>query len=1126
MNAIQQRCRPKHQVLVLKCYPRTTKGAVDVKPNSSELSYLLFYATSRRSKIQKVGQFLEKKTAGDAWRLRIGNVQVTLQILAALIEKAPKDLPLFAQNVLKIMGLVLRSNDITMVEASLPTFETFCENHDASSLFADQEYVRQYEEIVSAYATFASTRQTPGKGTVSKPVAVRWRNAGLGAIKSVAESEALSSVAGRQLDVIVPMILENLWTDNDEFLDVLLQRAHMEEKGDSGQHLRRRTSISTVKTNEEAGDTNPIALSGTAADADKLAEEDTGVVALQCLKQIFIIPNRAQIHGATVALLKFIRERVEQKEAVVKPKQGTGRDSGWAIRIYGLVARWAPVQDRYVILITAMDTLLRTQPTDENVPEQVALVAMMGSLLRSDANLIGLSVMDVLLGLIQHMKRVLKHSGRSSQSAPPATAMSGEKPPHSVVEPSAPLTTHHRELLDRIQQCIGDLATHVYYADQISDMIQAILLRLKPHPSTASSTPPTEKVDDSAGPGASLGNLSEDQQLDSLFALDLAKTAALKAIKSILLVANPKTKISGNVSLSRNRVPIQVWEGTHWLLRDPHGQVRKAYADAIITWLDRETTRADLKARDEAGQKPTRVGNTELPPPPSFARRAVSNASAREKSVKVLRSHFLQLLHLAIYDNALQFIDYETDVALCHVLLAKLVSKLGVNAVRYGLAMIFRLQEDIQDAETPLQKVRLGSLCHGYFWALSDRFDFEATVIGRAIHTEISRRRSKSFWVEGIHVPPPLLELVGTPGMPRPQPKMPIKEVESEALLPFDDRLTMVDCICTDYQESNTSPPVSPAASPGRVFSHPILSSTLSTIPAVETDHELPIRFREDMLQEWTREAVVVALQAGSKSASLNGSRAGTTTTRGNRLTVNGLNTNNHSAGGLASPVHSQLGLRPPSHAGASVRGTSGLRKSSVQSRVSGRSESSRGFVASIDQLKSVLSGEAVRPGTLHTVRDDDSVESMVSYDFTPSELSFNPGAGDNPDQPGGLARSRSKSRDRKTSGDLGGPLTSHPPEDEDEVGEDVPPVPPLPSSVAGGTVPHVGFHRPMSAVSTRDHAAKPAKQNLKSRGGDSIFSSTISEAGGGNLDLQSLLKGIDSKSREHSLGNLTKPPY
>ncbi|KAI1864727.1 hypothetical protein JX265_008451 [Neoarthrinium moseri] len=1141
MNAIQQKCRPKHQVLVLKCYPRTTKGAVDVKPNSSELSYLLFYATSRRSKIQKVGSFLEKKTASDVWRLRIGyhmspnplvtddvldalsNVQVTLQILAALIEKSPKDLPLFAQNVIKVLSLVLKSNDITMVEASLPTFETFCEHHDASSLFADQTYVRQYEDIVRSYATFASTRQTPGKGTPSKPVAVRWRNAGLTAIKSVAESDALASVAGRQLDVIVPMILENLWTDNDGFLDLLTHRMRAEEKVDTHNLPRRKTSISTVRTGDELGDTNPIALSGSTADADALAEEETGLLAMQCLKQIFVIPNRAQLHGATQALLKFLQERIEQSEQVIKTDEKTGRDGGWAVKIYGLTAKWAPVQDRYIILVTVLDTLVRAQPTNENVAEQTVLVAIMSSLLRSDVNLIGLSVMDVLLGLIQHMKRVLSYSGRLSAGTAPGSAGKDENaaPDFDKLQQS---TSQHGELLNRIERCVGDLATHVYYADQISDMISAILLRLKPHPSTINATPPTDGAEGSALPGTSAGSLVDDQQhLDSLFALDTAKTAALKAIKAILLVANPKTKMSGNVSLTRNKVPIQVWEGTQWLLRDPDGQVRKAYVEAVITWLDRETTRADLRARDEMAQKPNRGGNRDAPPP-TFARRAVSSASNREKPVKVPRSHFLQLLHLSLYDNALQFVEYDSDIALSHAMLVKLVDKLGVNAVRYGLPMIFRLQEDILEAETPRAKVRLGALCHGYFWALTEKFDFDSSVVGEAIQNEIIRRRSKNFWVEGVAVPPPSLDLIGTPGSHRPEPLLPTKEVESEALLPFDDRLTMVDCIYRNYGETAISPPASPTASPSRQFAHPILHSGLSTIPPADTDRTLPAKFKEDMLTEWTREAAVIALQEGSKSASLNGSRTGTTTTKGNRLTVNGATANGHARSPVGSPVNSQHNLRPASHAGG--HGGSALRKSSVQSRIS--SNSSRGIgVTSVDQLKSVLSGEAPRPLTLQTVRDDDSSESMASYEFTPSELSFNPAAGEIIDQPeNGLTRSRSKSRERKASGDLGGPLTSHPTNEEIEEEDGVPPVPPIPSSITGNTPIPVGSHRPMSAVSTKDHALRAQKRNTKSRGGESILSSSLTESGSPTLDLHSLLKGIDSKSREHSLGNLTKPPY
>lgn len=76
MNAVKQKCRPKHQVLILKCYPRFQKNVQDVKPNSSELSYLLYYASTRRSKLQKVGSFLEKKAASDVYKNKIGYVSL------------------------------------------------------------------------------------------------------------------------------------------------------------------------------------------------------------------------------------------------------------------------------------------------------------------------------------------------------------------------------------------------------------------------------------------------------------------------------------------------------------------------------------------------------------------------------------------------------------------------------------------------------------------------------------------------------------------------------------------------------------------------------------------------------------------------------------------------------------------------------------------------------------------------------------------------------------------------------------------------------------------------------------------------------------------------------------------
>lgn len=1155
---------------MIKCYPRTTKGAVDVKPNSSELSYLLFYAQSRRSKIQKIGAFLEKKTAKDVYRMHLGKVQVTLQILAALVEKSPKDLPLIAPYVLKILEQVLRSNDITMVESSIPTFEAFCEHHDSLSLLADQIYLRQYESVVRQYACLASTTSSPGKTQPSRPVSMRWRNTGLQAIKGVVSSNALSSGSGRQLDVMVPMILENLWTDNLDFLDTLVDRAHIEEKVDAGAPLKRKNSVATVRTADNAGDTNPLALSGTALDVDKLAEEDIGVLAMQCLKQIFVVPNRSQIHAATLALLKFIEERVNHNEVLVSPNHNTDSDSGWAIKMFDLVSQWAPVQDRYTILITTLDNMIRRPLKDDTLQHHIVLAAMIGSLLRSDINLIGLSVMDVLLQLIAQLRRLVQMPGDPNmlKADLPEPGRPDSRSPAAVRNHEAADRTaaQRKELLGRLQHCIGDLATHVYYADQVSDMISTILQKLRPSKSgfsntnTGNNSPAGEKVDT-----RDLAPSADDGHFDSLFSLTIAKKAALKAIKAILLVANPRSKMAGNtVSLSRNRVPIQVWEGTQWLLRDADGHVRKAYADALVTWLDRETTKADLKARDETASRyfsRSRAGRETAQD--SLVKRAVSSASPGDRPIKTSKTHFLQLLHVAIYDNALQYVEYETDVVLLHVLLSKLVTQLGINAAQYGVPMVFRLQEDIQDVETPVQKVRLGSLCHGYFWTLTEKFEFEGSVVGRAIHNEIVRRRSKHFWVEGVHVPPPLLELVGTPGMARPQPRLPLSEIESEALLPFDDRASLVECICASYREHTVSPPASPAGTPARNFTQPILSSAggaMTSIPVIETRREVPPYLRDQMLADWSRESAVAATEAASTSASLNGSRTGTTHTNRNRLAVNGTVLNGYMT---SSPHGSQPNLRPSSSptAGNLAAPTQKLRKSSLRSNVSpapsGRARQTSAGVTSVEQLKLALSGRLRSPIPASRAADDDdasSDDSMVSYEMTPSELSFNPAATaatetaipgqpvfapNEPLQIQPPSRPASENRDRKASG----PLNSHPIDADVQPAadyDDVPPVPPLPSNFSPNTkTVHIAIPLQQPQQTVSQSRPTTGRKVTRSRAGDSVLSASWAglppageEGGRGDraaMDLNELLKGIDPGKEEEgsSLGfGSGSPPY
>lgn len=1059
--------------------------------------------------------------------LRNRNVQVTLQILAALIEKAPRDLPLYAPYVLKIFNIILRARDVTMVESSIPTFEVFCENHDMASLSADQEYLHQYEEIVRIYASFASTRTQTSSKPQSAPVAIRWRSLGLQAVKSVASSEALATVAGRQLDVIVPILLENIWTDNEDFIDVLQQRAETEDQmGTEKLLLKRRASNATVRTVDTAGE-NPTALSGTTADADKLAEENIGVLATQCLKQIFVVNNRAQIHGATTAVLKFIADRVAQQEAVIEngPNENC---KGWAPRIFEMIARWTPVQDRYVILVTAMDSLVRSDQVEATLMQQLVLATMIDSLLKSDINLIGLSVMDVLLGLIQHILIVLQFGNVGGPHLQPDNGADEKNNAGTLNAPIASEsalvpTDTRKDLLARLQNCLGDLATHVYYADQISDMVLAILARLKPSPlSPVPSTAAAIEDPNSATEALLSGtNMTEDSNTDGFFSFDTAKITALESIKLILQVASHKTMTSGN--LGRNRVPIKTWEGTQWLLRDTDGRVRKAYADALLTWLDREVTKADQQVSDEKPKGLTKTTHDESST--SLAKRAVSNASRTEKPPRLSRTTFSQLLHLAIYENALQFVDYESDIILLHLLLTNLVKNLGVNAVRSGLPMIFRLQEDIQSFELPVHKVRIGSLCHGYFWTLCEKFEIEMSPVGKTIQDEIRQRQKAMFWVDNIRFPPVQLHNLGTPGRTTPDQRQAPTYAGADALSSFDDRFQMVKLVSLSYAASLNSPPNSPPTSPGRSFTHPILSVD---IPSSTRDSIIPERIKEEMMSEWNKESVIAVAQESSKTASISGSRAGTTTTaHRNFLTINGLGNGTNS--GTVSPTGGHNNKSVPN----STYGTTGgigamhkLRKGSGHSPAP-TSESSRGSVMRVDQLKRVLSGQTIAlPGTrAGAPQSDASSESMVSYDFSTSEISINTY---NQQNASGVersasmrsaGRSRSKSRDRAPSY-LEQPLTSNP-TDVAHDGTTVPPVPPLPSSLVGE---NVSVHDQAQNHSPEGHrTGRSTKRSAKSRAGG-YPSMPWGEENGKVVDLQNLLSSIEIGGDER--GDVGMPPY
>ncbi|KAL9102630.1 MAG: hypothetical protein Q9163_002245 [Psora crenata] len=1006
MNAVRQKCRPKHQVLILKCYPRFQKNVQDVKPNPSELSYLLYYACTRRSKLPKVGAFLEKKAASDVYKHRLGNIQVTLQIMKALIEKLPRDLPLYATYILRTLQSVLQSEDLSMVEESIPTFQTFCEHYEVATMAADQGHIGQYEEIVRTYANYGNLK-TPvqPKGGLNASIAVRWRTASLRALKSITASEAVGADGGRQMNIIMPVILQNLHSGDGAHLQDLQRRAEATEGAEDEQSLRRRMSIATVQTANGKSRPNSAAVAGIEDDADRIAEEEVGLLAIQCLKQIFAADNRAQIRLATGAMLRFICMKAPSKRPSTSRSARSGGPGTWSAALVEMVNRWAPVQDRFVVLVTIVETLIRSPIAEENLEQQLLLISLVRWLLRSSINMIGLSVMDVLIGLIQHILLLLQLGGKGSNVLPhhqqtnaidifKETEVTVERP-SSLIEKdnikgdeSLP-STNRQELLERLQKCIGDLATHIYYSDQIPDIISAILLRLKPSPLSGVASPiaAIEHPEAAAKAISDSVQMQDNPETDEFFSFGTARVTALKAIREVLVVANSKGSSSGAAMIGRNRVCVQIWDGTQWLLRDEDRRVRRAYVDALVTWLKLEMSLENVRVLEDrhklmrAASKNDVRGNKDG----DMSRRAVSNASqrGRDKTGKQAKSTFLQLLHLAIYDNVIESPESEPELLLLHLLLYHLVEKLGVYAVKTGLPMIMRLQEDINIDElisTPTAKLNIGSLVHGYLWTLSEIFDFDASEVGYVIQSEMQRRKKHGLWLDTIRIPPiPLEQIIpATTHLLSETPSH--SDLQTQSIKPFDSRIALVDRIAESYANAGNSPPTSPPSSPGRVFSTPILSTQgLSS----NEDGALPPEVKEAMLCEWSKESCIATVQEiSNRASSLNGSRRGTTLSQ--YLGLTGQNTRNGSPSGQDSPSGGNL----PAENFMSNQPNSlsfVFNKHRHSSAPSGSptpiSSSDQNTTLRVDDLKRVLAGDAVS-----SIRRASPLRhSSANYDFARS---------------------------------------------------------------------------------------------------------------------------------------------
>ncbi|KAL4974030.1 protein efr3 [Aspergillus desertorum] len=1070
METVRQKCRPKHQILVLKCYPLYQKGVQEVKPNSSELSYLLYYVSTRRSKLPKVSAFLEKRAARDVWRRKMGNVQVTLQILSALIEKVPRDLPIIARSILTVIETVLRSHDISMVEDSIATFETFCRHQDMAALSAEQDFANQYRDVIQIYAGFAHEEQQPGSKVSSLPQAIRWKNAGLRAIMGVVSSEAgLAADGGDALRIMLPVIMENLYNGEDGLIASLERKLQEAERNVPDPAARRRYSAVTVQTVDTV-EGDPALATQNIADADKKAELDMRLLALQCLEQVIVNgSSRGQIRLTTRLVLDFILGKGQSNNTYLSLNT---EEKNWATSSIEVVAKWCPVQARFIILSAAMEVLFEISPKEDTLDKASTVIYIIDYLLKSSVNMIGLSVIDVLLGLMRYMAMLV--SPASAKGTDEQTAVNGKPGYNDEFE----LSQKKKDLLLLLQKCIGDLTTHIYYADQVVDMLRAILTRIKPpHGQDQISPVVSEQLD---------GIFSEANPT-SFFSTS-AKVCALRAIKNILLVANSQRHMTSAGVDSRNPVGIHVWEGTHWLLQDPQQDVRYAYVDALLYWLKLETNKNDLKLKDRSITTALISARRDFSDASERGAKRATGVHQREKAVVVAQSNFLRFLHLTIYEVALHSSPHEMEIRILHLLLASLVENLGINAARFGLPMILKLQDDIatmESSSTPAAKVNIGSLVYGYLWVLSETFNLDTQRVGQEIFAEIEKRKARGIWLDSIRFSLNSLESI----IQDDRHALSHNTNETDKMTPFKNGVEeLVRRIEESYNRTLSAH--DPPTSPGRDSGKPVIGGHLS--PANQQPGDLlPPAVREQMLSPWSKQSALEAAEREKAEAlSLNGSKTGTLPMRGHAH---------------ANGTGSSISTNSPSTAHVATAGLQTSRRMSIPDTTATPNHSwSRDSPVRVNDLRRVLSVQTPeRDRRLSPLRGrldasngsiiSSSSESMVSG-FSNSEFE-----GD-----GGSIRPPTRNGQEPLDGDgietprplSNGSNHGYPQTASRTSSYSIPPVPPIPHgiSIPGGFPddsqrslptpdrPSTASSRKQSATSGKSDIAAPADSKILHR--------------------------------------------
>ncbi|EDO16557.1 hypothetical protein Kpol_1064p39 [Vanderwaltozyma polyspora DSM 70294] len=336
---------PKHQKLVNHCYPRGRTS--EMKPNTSETSYLLYYVSSRRNKLEKVSKYLVKRTLHDIRHRKFGNIAVTTILMNEIIHSCNENLNIFIGDFLFILIKILTdtniNNDIIIVEHIEKILNSVCSLTKNNIFNWSSESIQKFVDFVESYFKVVHYRLHKDELLLKGCIDI-----------SMATNLACNQYTNHIVQKCVEYSLKKLKEKYPKFKIINL-RPNSIYRGDS-QKLSKSLQCSLNSLNiESQNDLEVIATRNffNTTETDKLT-----VAVQQLLSHLFKIPNSE--------LLLVICDMI-------------------------------PLQLRYIVVILLFKHLSSSNPNKKN---PVIILKLISALLTSSISMIGLSVLDLMRKLL------------------------------------------------------------------------------------------------------------------------------------------------------------------------------------------------------------------------------------------------------------------------------------------------------------------------------------------------------------------------------------------------------------------------------------------------------------------------------------------------------------------------------------------------------------------------------------------------------------------------------------------------------------------------------------------------------------------------------------------------------